>query len=61
MLSNKDKNIYKKTENTKKIIIFCIVFVAELTLEISGLEPETEICKICVLPIKPYPRFPFIC
>ena len=26
-------------------------------LEISGFEPETKICKINVLPIKPYPHF----
>lgn len=27
----------------------------DFVLEISGLEPETKICKINVLPIKPYP------
>ena len=27
-------------------------------LEISGVEPETKICKINVLPIKPYPLKP---
>lgn len=26
-----------------------------MLLEISGIEPETKICKINVFPIKPYP------